>query len=105
MPKRSGAVLQVTVNAAIYAGEIAIIAVGLALTYSILRFANFAHIQLAVLGGYLSYALAGAGLPLPAAVVDSTESMRSWVAMFLSAGMLSSTSTGVPSASTREMRP
>lgn len=59
--------LQLLVNSAIYAGEIAMIAVGLALTYSILRFANFAHIQLAVLGGYVSFALHTAGLWLPAA--------------------------------------
>lgn len=63
--------LQLLVNSAIYAGEIAMIAVGLALTYSILRFANFAHIQLAVLGGYVSFALHEAGLWLPAAVALS----------------------------------
>jgi len=33
---------------------IAIIAVGVSLSYSILRFANFAHIQYAVVGGYAS---------------------------------------------------
>lgn len=63
--------LQLLVNSAIYAGEIALIAVGLALTYSILRFANFAHIQLAVLGGYVSFAFNTAGLWLPAATALS----------------------------------
>lgn len=61
---------QILVDAIIYAAEIAIIAVGVALSYSILRFANFAHVQYAVLGAYLSYvANHGLALPLPLAVV------------------------------------
>ena len=63
---------QVLVNSLIYAGEIAVIAVGVSLSFSILRFANFAHIQLAVVGGYLTYVFARPlGLPLvPAALVS-----------------------------------
>ena len=66
--------LQVLVNSIIYASEIAIIAVGVSLTYSILRFANFAHVQFAVVGGYLTYVFARPlGLPLlPAALVSSS---------------------------------
>jgi len=64
-------VLQVLANSIVYASEIAIIAVGVALTYSILRFANFAHIQYAVVGGYLTYSLTLAGLPLAAAIAGS----------------------------------
>ena len=61
---------QILVDAIIYAAEIAIIAVGVALSYSILRFANFAHVQYAVLGAYLSYvANHGLALPLPLAVI------------------------------------
>ena len=47
--------LQVLANAVVYASEIALIAVGISLSYAILRFANFAHIQYAVVGGYLTY--------------------------------------------------
>ena len=64
-------VLQVTINSIIYASEIAVIAVGVSLCYSILRFANFAHIQLAIVGGYLAYSFStipGLTLPLPLAV-------------------------------------
>ncbi|MFK8253441.1 branched-chain amino acid ABC transporter permease [Ancylobacter terrae] len=64
--------LQVLVNTLVYASMIAVIAVGVALCYSILRFANFAHIQFAVLGGYLAYSFHGlVGLPIPLAVLAS----------------------------------
>lgn len=63
--------IQVLANSVVYASEIAVIAVGVALTYSILRFANFAHIQYSVVGGYLSWLLAGAGLPIPLAAAGS----------------------------------
>ena len=56
--------MQVLVNSIVYASEIAIIAVGIALSYSILRFANFAHIQYAVVGGYANYLGTALGLPI-----------------------------------------
>nr|WP_281409579.1 branched-chain amino acid ABC transporter permease [Martelella sp. HB161492] len=66
------AVLQVLVNSIVYASEIAVIAVGVSLCYSILRFANFAHIQLAVVGGYLCHAFSTlAHFPLPLAIFAS----------------------------------
>jgi branched-subunit amino acid ABC-type transport system permease component len=60
--------MQVLVNSIVYASEIAIIAVGIALSYSILRFANFAHIQYAVVGGYATYLGAALGLPIVVAI-------------------------------------
>lgn len=63
--------IQVLVNSIIYASEIAIIAVGISLSYSILRFANFAHIQYAVVGGYATYVGVRLGLPIVAAVAAS----------------------------------
>jgi branched-subunit amino acid ABC-type transport system permease component len=64
--------IQILANAVIYAAEISIIAVGVALTYSILRFANFAHIQFAVIGGYVTYTFyALLGLPLVVAAAMS----------------------------------
>jgi branched-subunit amino acid ABC-type transport system permease component len=61
---------QILVDAIVYAAEIAIIAMGVALCYSILRFANFAHVQFAVVGAYLSFAANQFfGVILPFAVV------------------------------------
>jgi branched-subunit amino acid ABC-type transport system permease component len=63
---------QILANAIVQGCEVAIIAVGIALAFSILRFANFAHVQLAVVGGYLSYVLAvGLGWPIPLAALAS----------------------------------
>jgi branched-subunit amino acid ABC-type transport system permease component len=64
-------VIQVFVNSIVYASMIAIIAVGVSLSYSILRFANFAHIQYAVVGGYATYVGTRLGLPIVAAVAAS----------------------------------
>ncbi len=62
--------LQVFINSIVYASEIAVIAVGVSLSYSVLRFANFAHIQLAIVGGYLTYSFAAIpGLPIVLAVL------------------------------------
>lgn len=62
--------LQVFINSIVYASEIAVIAVGVSLSYSVLRFANFAHIQLAIVGGYLTYSFAMIpGLPIVIAVL------------------------------------
>ncbi len=63
--------IQVFVNSIVYASMIAIIAVGVSLSYSILRFANFAHIQYAVVGGYATYVGTRLGLPIVAAVAAS----------------------------------
>jgi branched-subunit amino acid ABC-type transport system permease component len=61
---------QILFDAVIYAAEIAIIAMGVALSFSILRFANFAHVQFAVVGAYLSFAAnQSLALPLPMAVL------------------------------------
>ena len=61
--------IQILADAIIYAAEIAIIAMGVALSFSILRFANFAHVQFAVVGAYLSFAAnQSLRLPLPVAV-------------------------------------
>lgn len=61
---------QILADAIIYAAEIAIIAIGVALCYAVLRFANFAHVQFAVVGAYLSYAAnQQLGLLLPVAIL------------------------------------
>jgi branched-subunit amino acid ABC-type transport system permease component len=48
---------QVLVSSLITAAELGIIAVGLTMTFSILRFANFSHASMAVVGAYLAYFL------------------------------------------------
>ncbi|MGH6954815.1 MAG: branched-chain amino acid ABC transporter permease [Alphaproteobacteria bacterium] len=48
-------IAQVIVNSIVSAAELGIVAVGLTLTFSILKFANFAHTETAVMGGYLAY--------------------------------------------------
>lgn len=48
---------QVLVNSLISASELGIIAIGLTLTLSLLRFANFAHAETAVAGAYLAWVL------------------------------------------------
>ncbi len=59
-------------NSIIYASEIAVIALGISLSYSILRFANFAHIQFAVIGGYITYVFyANVGLSIVVATAVS----------------------------------
>jgi branched-subunit amino acid ABC-type transport system permease component len=50
-------VAQVLVSGVITASELGIIAIGLTMTFSILRFANFAHASMAVVGAYLAYFL------------------------------------------------
>ncbi len=63
-------VIQILFNTLIYGSEIAIIAVGVALSYSILRFANFAHVQFAVVGAYTAFSLHQyAGAPIALAAV------------------------------------
>jgi branched-subunit amino acid ABC-type transport system permease component len=48
-------IVQVLINSLITAAELGIIAVGLTLTFSLLKFANFAHVETAVAGGYLTW--------------------------------------------------
>ena len=63
---------QALINAIVLAGEIAVIALGVSLSFSLLRFANFAHVQLAVVGAYLAWVLAGpVGLPISLAIACS----------------------------------
>jgi branched-subunit amino acid ABC-type transport system permease component len=48
-------VAQIIVSSLITASELGIIAIGLTMTFSILRFANFAHASMAVVGAYIGY--------------------------------------------------
>lgn len=48
---------QIVINGLITASELGIIAIGLTMTFSVLRFANFAHTETAVLGAYFAFTL------------------------------------------------
>lgn len=62
--------VQVVVNSLITASELGLIAIGLTLTFSLLKFGNFAHVETAVAGAYLAWVLNGeAGLGFALAVV------------------------------------
>ena len=57
--------IQVLVDSVIRAAELSFLAVGLTMVYSVLRFANFAHVEFATVGGYFALALSTTfGLPL-----------------------------------------
>jgi len=57
--------LQVLIDSAIRSAELSFLAVGLTMVYSVLRFANFAHVEFATVGAYLALGLSDTvGLPL-----------------------------------------
>ncbi len=62
---------QVIVNSIIRASELTLLSLGLTMVYDILKFANFAHTEFAVVGAYLAFFLSVTlGLPtVPAAVI------------------------------------
>jgi branched-subunit amino acid ABC-type transport system permease component len=64
-------VTQVIVNSIIRASELALLSLGLTIVYDILKFANFAHTEFAVVGAYLAFLLSVTlGLPIvPAAII------------------------------------
>jgi branched-subunit amino acid ABC-type transport system permease component len=64
---------QVLINSIVRASELALLSLGLTIVYDILRFANFAHTEYAVIGVYLALFLnVNLGLPiLPAAIISS----------------------------------
>ena len=43
---------QVLINSLLFGSQLSLLALGLTMTYSILRFANFAHGELSVVGAY-----------------------------------------------------
>jgi branched-subunit amino acid ABC-type transport system permease component len=47
--------VQIILNAVIFGSQLGLLALGLTMIYSILRFANFAHGELALVGAYLTY--------------------------------------------------
>jgi len=61
---------QVLIDSLLRAAQISLLSVGLTLVYSLLRFPNFAHVEFAVLGAYVTLVMkVVVGLPLVAAAV------------------------------------
>ncbi len=65
--------VQVVINSIVRASELTLLSLGLTIVYDILKFANFAHTELAVVGVYLALFLnVTLGLPIiPAAIIAS----------------------------------
>ncbi|MBW1730271.1 MAG: branched-chain amino acid ABC transporter permease [Deltaproteobacteria bacterium] len=65
--------IQVIINSIIRASELSLLALGLTIVYDILKFANFAHTELAMIGAYLAFLLnVGLGISIvPAAIIAS----------------------------------
>ena len=56
---------QIIANSLVRAAELSLLAIGLTMVYDILKFANFAHADYAILGGFLVYTFnQGIGLNL-----------------------------------------
>jgi len=63
-------VVQVVIDSLIRAAELSFLAVGLTMVFSVLRFANFAHVEFATVGAYLALLFSVlVGLPLTLAAV------------------------------------
>ena len=63
-------VIQVIINSIIRASELTLLSLGLTIVYDILKFANFAHTEFAVVGTYLAFFLSVTlGLPIVFAAV------------------------------------
>ena len=66
-------IIQVLVNSLVRASELALLSLGLTIVYDILKFANFAHTEYAVIAVYLALFLnVNLGIPIvPAAIIAS----------------------------------
>lgn len=56
--------VQVLIDSLIRAAELSFLAVGLTMVFSVLRFANFAHVEFATVGAYLGLFFSALGMPL-----------------------------------------
>lgn len=63
-------IVQIIINSLIRASELSLLALGLTMVFDILKFANFAHTDYALLGAFLAYSFSQAlGLPLIVSVM------------------------------------
>src|SRR5579871_4575943 len=67
--------LQFIVDALIRTSDIMLVAVGLSVVYSLVKFPNIAHVQYAMLGAFGTLGLTRAGMPFSLALVGSCVGM------------------------------
>ncbi|MGC3987988.1 MAG: branched-chain amino acid ABC transporter permease [Pseudorhodoferax sp.] len=60
--------LQLLIDTLLRASDLALVALGLSTVYGLVKFPNIAHVQIAMVGAYASFALHAAALPLPLAI-------------------------------------
>jgi len=63
--------LQFLVDVLIRTSDITLVAVGLSVVYSLVKFPNVAHVQYAMLGAFATLGFTKAGLPFPLALIGS----------------------------------
>ncbi|WP_315708562.1 branched-chain amino acid ABC transporter permease [Brenneria uluponensis] len=63
---------QFMLDTLIRTADLSLIALGLSLVYGLVRFANIAHVQYAMVGSFLTAALLRIGVPFPLAVIISS---------------------------------
>lgn len=63
--------LQFLIDTLIRTADLSLVALGLSLVYGLVRFANIAHMQYAMVGSFLTAAGLGCGMPLTLAIVCS----------------------------------
>lgn len=61
--------LQFLVDTVLRASDLALIALGLSMLYGLVKFPNVAHVQYAMFGAYVTYALQSSGFPLVGALL------------------------------------
>jgi len=61
--------LQFLIDTLLRASDLALVALGLSMAYGLVKFPNIAHVQVAMLGAYVTFALNASGLPLVAAML------------------------------------
>lgn len=61
--------IQILVDTLLRCSDLALIALGLSMVYGLVKFPNIAHVQYAMVGAYLTYALHALGLPLALALL------------------------------------
>src|SRR5690606_25738909 len=61
--------LQFLVDTLLRASDLALIALGLSMLYGLVKFPNVAHVQYAMFGAYVTYALQTSGVPLVGALL------------------------------------
>lgn len=59
---------QFLIDTLLRASDLALIALGLSMVYGLVKFPNIAHVQYAMFGAYITYALHASGLPLVLAI-------------------------------------